>query len=68
MRVRMRVTMVGTSVTWRAGQTVDLDPGEAKSLVAAGYAELLPAAPEPQARRLPAPPRNAKLDRPAADR
>ena len=69
MRVRMRVTMVGTAVTWRAGQVVDLDPDEARSVIAAGYAEPVSApAADPQTRRLPRPPRTAKLDRPTVDR
>ena len=45
MQVRMLTSMAGIGFVWSVGDVVEVSPGEAERFVAAGFAELVRAAP-----------------------
>jgi len=65
MRIRIKVSMAGSTGAWDAGQTVDWpDAQDARRLIASGHAENA----EPETAELPPSPRTAELPRPRAAR
>lgn len=41
MKVKLKVSFSGTDKTWNAGEIMECNPGEAKRLIAAEYAEAI---------------------------